>query len=403
LLDLGGGNVNKRNRARQQAPDEIAELKSSLEQAEETLRAIRQYLIDAFVVTRSSGTEVITLQNADFPYRMMVESMNEGAVTLIPDGTIFYCNPRFAEMLQSDAEKLVGIRFQDLIVQDEQSAFETLFKQAEHIGIRGEFHLQAIDGSCLPVQLSVYLLAMDDTAGISILATDISERVQAEENIRFLASKLTMAEQNERHRISQILHDDLQQRLFAIKTRLFLMNDANGENKPATVTQADLDQIQGWLSEAINITRNLSIDLSPIVLQGEGLTEAMAWLSSKMEEQYGLQVKLEGKDNFYGLEIHMRVLLFQAMRELLFNIVKYAGTSQAAIILEQVGSRGRITVSDSGKGFDAEAILNDSNSAHGLLIIKERLGLMGGSMEVISKPNEGTRVVIEIPRGGPTT
>jgi PAS domain S-box-containing protein len=393
--------MTKKTRDSQQVPDETAELKSRLEQAEETLRAVRQYLIDAFVVTRSGSTEIITLQNADFPYRMMVESMNEGAVTVIPDGTIFYCNPRFAEMLQTDSEKLVGISFQDLIVQDEQSAFETIFKQAEHNGTRAEFHLQAIDGTCLPVQLSISLLAMDDTAGISILATDISERVQAEENIRFLASKLTMAEQNERHRISQILHDDLQQRLYAIKTRFFMMNDATGENKLSTVTQADLNQIQSWLSDAVNITRNLSIDLSPVVLQEEGLTEAIAWLSSQMEEQYGLQVKLEAKDNFHGLEIHMRVLLFQAMRELLFNIVKYAGTSQAAIILEQINGHIRITVSDSGKGFDVEAIMKDPKAAHGLLIIKDRLGLMGGSMEVISKPNEGTLVVIEIPRGGP--
>lgn len=390
--------MTRKTRATQQVRDETAELKSRLEQAEETLHAVRQYLVDAFVVTRSSGTEVITLDNAGFPYRMMVESMNEGAVTVIPDGTIFYCNPRFAEMVQSDTEKLVGVKFQDLIVQDEKSSFETIFKQAEQNGTRGEFHLQAIDGTRLPVQLSIYLLAMDDAAGISILATDISERVQAEENIRFLASKLTMAEQNERHRISQILHDDLQQRLYAIKTRFFMMNDATGENKLSPSAQADVNQIHDWLSDAINITRKLSIDLSPIVLQGEGLTEAVAWLSSQMEEQYGLQVKLKAKDNFHGLDLHMRVLLIQVMRELLFNIVKYAGTSQAAITLEHVNDHNRITVSDMGKGFDAEAVMKDSKTAHGLLMIKDRLGLIGGGMEVISKPNEGTQVVIEFPR-----
>ncbi len=90
----------KRNQSSHQVPDETAELRNRLEETEETLRAIRQYMVDAFVVTREDGEQVVTLNDADFPYRTMVESMNEGAVTLISDGTIFYSNPRFGEMVQ---------------------------------------------------------------------------------------------------------------------------------------------------------------------------------------------------------------------------------------------------------------------------------------------------------------
>src|SRR4026207_23710 len=113
----------KKNKTSQPVPDETVELKNRLEETEETLRAIRQYMVDAFVVTHSDDTQVVTLSSAEFPYRLMVESMNEGAVTLIPDGTIFYCNPRFGQMIQTDPEKLVGVRFQDLIRPEEQVAF----------------------------------------------------------------------------------------------------------------------------------------------------------------------------------------------------------------------------------------------------------------------------------------
>jgi PAS domain-containing protein len=106
--------MSKKEQDRSQVSDEAAELKNRLEETEETLRAIRQYMVDAFVVTRENGEQVVTLSNADFPYRTMVESMNEGAVTLIPDGTIFYCNPRFGEMVHVESEKLIGVRFQDL-------------------------------------------------------------------------------------------------------------------------------------------------------------------------------------------------------------------------------------------------------------------------------------------------
>lgn len=395
--------MTKRNQARQQAPDETAKLKNRLEETEETLRAIRQYMVDAFVVTRSNGEQVVTLAEADYPYRMMVESMNEGALTLIPDGTIFYCNPRFAQMVQTEPEKLIGVRFQDLIRPEEQSDFEEIFKQVGQSGIRGEFCLKTTTGKCVPVQLSVYQLTADGASAISIIATDITERIQAEEKIRSLASKLTRAEQEERHRISQILHDDLQQQLFAIKAQLVMLNDTNEKNKFSPELRTTLDRIQSWLSDAITITRNLSIDLSPIVLQGEGLTEAIVWLSSQMKEQYGLHVDLEAKGDFHNLDNHIRVLLFQAVRELLFNIVKHAGILQAAVTLEQVDGRGRITISDSGKGFDVGTIINDPKTAHGLLIIQDRLGLVGGSMEVISKPAEGTRVVIKIPIETPST
>src|SRR5690349_6788544 len=127
----------KKIKTAQQASDQSVDLKSRLEETEETLRAIRQYTVDAFVVTRSNGVEVVTLSNSDFPYRMMVESMDEVALTLIPDGTIFYCNPRFAEMVHRRAEKQVDIRFQDLIMHVEHIPYNTLLTQHGHQGSRG--------------------------------------------------------------------------------------------------------------------------------------------------------------------------------------------------------------------------------------------------------------------------
>jgi PAS domain S-box-containing protein len=387
----------KRNQANQLATgDEVVELKNRLEETEETLRAIRQYMVDAFVVTRADDTQVVTLSDAQFPYRMMVESMNEGAVTLIPDGTIFYCNPRFGEMLQMDPEKLIGIRFQDLIRPEEQTAFDTIFSQA---GGRGEFCLQPPGGKCVPVQLSLYQLTEEDSPGVSIIATDITERVQAEEKIRALASQITVAEQEERQRISQILHDDLQQSLFAIKAQLTFLTSNSEQYQISPALRDELKHVQRWLSDAIGITRGLSIDLSPVVLQGEGLAEAILWLSSQMKAQHGLEVQVDAQEDLHQSDHQMRLLLFQTVRELLFNIVKHAGASAATVALEQIDGKARITVSDTGKGFDVGTVMNDPKSAHGLLIIQDRLSLMRCNMEIVSEPGHGTRVVIEAPLG----
>ena len=383
----------KKTQKQQQVQDEADELKVRLAETEETLRAIQQYMVDAFVVNRENGIHVVTINEAEIPYRMMVESMNEGAVTLIPDGTVFYCNGRFGEMLQSDCEKLVGTSFRDLIVPEEQSRFEAIFQQTLPHGIREEFTLQTAKGNRMPVQLSMYLLGIDKLSGFAILATDISERVASEEKIRSLAAELTRVEHEERHRISQVLHDDLQQRLFAVKAQLTFLKDTN----LSADTYRELDQIQATLSESIAITRNLSVDISPIVLQGEGLIEALTWLSFRMKEQYDLQVDLDAKGTHPPLDDHMRVLLFQSIRELLFNVVKHAGVLEAQVTLEQMNGRTCITVSDDGRGFDSEAVLGDPQAAHGLLIIQERLNLLGCHMEMVSKPGEGTRIVIELP------
>jgi PAS domain S-box-containing protein len=383
----------RKNLIEQHMEDEAEELKSRLAETEETLRAIQEYMVDAFVVNRENGIQVVTLNESEIPYRMMVEAMNEGAVTLIPDGTIFYCNGRFGEMVQADCEKLIGTSFHNLIAPEEHSLFDEILQNAAAHGVREEFTLQANKGQPVPVQLSVYPLRTSETGGLAVLATDISDRVAAQEKIRSLAAELTRAEQEERHRISQVLHDDLQQRLFAIKAQLSFLKDIN----LTAETYRELDQIQASLSESIAITRNLSIDLSPIVLQGEGLTEALTWLAFRMKEQYGLQVDLEARATVGELDNHMRMMLFQSVRELLFNVVKHSGISEAKITLEQIDGRSCIIVSDDGQGFDAEVVMGNRQTAHGLLIIQERLNLLGCQMELVSRPGEGTRIKIELP------
>jgi len=89
--------------------------------------------------------------------------------------------------------------------------------------------------------------------------------------------------------------------------------------------------------------------------------------------------------------------MFQTIRELLFNVVKHAGTSQAKITLEQNDQRAHITISDAGRGFDVTTVMNDSKIAHGLLVIQDRLSLMGCSMDITSEPGKGTQVIIQAP------
>ena len=99
--------MNKSDRTRPQLLDEMQELTSRMMEAEETLRAILSGEVDGLVVSTAEGDRVFTLSGAEHPYRIMVETMNEGAATLASDGTILFCNLRFAEIVKGSLEKVI--------------------------------------------------------------------------------------------------------------------------------------------------------------------------------------------------------------------------------------------------------------------------------------------------------
>ena len=250
-------------------------------------------------------------------------------------------------------------------------------------------------GDTTTVVASIQLIMIDQMQALLMSFIDISERVRAEQQIHALAYELTRAEQAERQRISRILHDDLQQRIFAAKVQTSSIEDdyRQGDLKSA---QADLSQLRSMLDESISMTRNLSIDLSPAVLQGDGLSDALAWLATQMHEQYGLNVSIQTNSVSTRFEDALRILLFHAVRESLFNVVKHAGTLDTAITLEKDDHHIQIVVSDGGVGFPADSI-NQENGSGGLAHIQHRVRLMGCNLHVQSQPGEGTRVIIQVP------
>jgi signal transduction histidine kinase len=223
--------------------------------------------------------------------------------------------------------------------------------------------------------------------------------------VRRLASDLTKAEQRERHRIAHILHEDLQQRIYAIQMQVEFLTDGLERENP--VLQKDFNKIRKQLSEVMALTRYLSVDLSPPILRDEGLTQAIEWLASQIREQHGLQIELQAEDSFAIPDEDTQMLLFSCVRELLFNVVKHAGTNEAMVSLRQVNNDFRIEVRDRGKGFDVAALAWQPNDeveqdelqprSFGLPTLRHRLSLFGGHMDIQSEKDTGTLVTITIP------
>ncbi len=238
---------------------------------------------------------------------------------------------------------------------------------------------------------------MADAQALRELNETLEERVdERTRQVRELATELVLAEQNERHRIAQMLHDELQQQLYAVQMHLKLLGDNVVASEPTWAGQAQ--SLIGYLGDAITITRRLTVDLSPPVLQGEGLLAALRWLVSHMEEVYDLQVELVAEKVTVAVDDELRILLFRLVRELLFNVVKHAGVNQACVDVKTLDHHVEITVIDEGQGFDLQTLsVERPAGGWGLYSVRERLNLFGGSLNVESAPGAGTRVTIVAP------
>lgn len=223
----------------------------------------------------------------------------------------------------------------------------------------------------------------------------LEERVTTRtQQVRTLAIELTAAEQRERTRISQILHDHLQQLLHGAQMWANLLISEEDETPPEAPTR-----IRELLRDSIETTRSLAVDLSPPVLRSEGLVPALEWLADRMHERHELTVTLDVATELRVPETELRDLLFRVTRELLFNVVKHAEVATATVQVASTTDACTVEVVDDGTGFDPARLdtHTDSDNHLGLVSARERLALVGGDLSIDTAPGEGTRVSVEVP------
>lgn len=214
--------------------------------------------------------------------------------------------------------------------------------------------------------------------------------------LRQLAGDLTRAEQQERDRLYELLHDDVQPLLVAVRLGLSGVNENTDNPTCMKIAAAARNQI----SQALTTTRTLSRELSPPLIRERGLGPALESLSRLMASYYNLSVDFAYDPDAEPADVATRLLCFNAVRELLLNVVKHAGTESAELSLQLDGPDIlRISVVDRGQGFDAAAAQpTGATIGSGLSSIERRLGMIGGGLTIQSRPDEGTTAVIWAPQ-----
>ena len=373
-------------------------LQERLDEAEETLRALRSGEVDAIVASGPDGDRVYTLKGADEAYRLMIQNMEEGAVTVAPDSLILFSNEKFASILAIPHERVVGANFHDFIVPEDADIFSALLTHKLGAGTKREVRLKTPGGTLVPASLSVNRLELDGVDCFCVIVADLTDQKRNEEVLHELSAHLLQVQDEDRRRIARGLHDGAFQRLAALEFKLTLVGQAAPELPPAA--QRNLTECLDLVGECCNDLGNLVYLIQPPLLEEQGLGPALRAYITGHNRRHGPHIRINFPSRLGRLPAHVETTLFRIAQEALTNIERHSGSATAEIRFLRKPGELILEVADHGCGISKEILkqLNNGTALPGIGIagMRERVRLLGGHMEIYSGAG-GTTVRVKLP------
>ena len=378
---------------------ELVRLRARLAIAETTLGAIRRGEVDTVLVTGRSGPQVFTLKGAEHAYRVLIEAMNEGALTLTRDKTILYANQSFARMVKCPLEQVMGGSLHRFLTAADRTTLRLRLKRASNSGTKIQVQLEAADGSQVPVQISIQRLAKNGfkTAPFALVVTDMSEARRTEAQLRSLAQRIVQVQETERGRVALELHDHITQLLVAVLFRSQALADNLTARDGAAKKEAV--KLRELIGEAVAEVERISQDLRPSILDQLGLDAVLRVTSNEFFERTGVPVKLAGLTLATRLPADIELALYRIFQETLKNVEQHARARNVTVTLMEHNAFVGLTIKDDGIGFDAghHAARRKGRGILGLVGMRERAAAMGGTLTVKSGLRAGTEIEVHIP------
>ena len=381
----------------------ITELRARLEESESTLRAIRHGGVDALVVACRGGPRVFTLKGAEHSYRVLIESMNEGALMLSPGALILYANGRFSRMIGRPLRRVLGCSFHRFLSDADRQALTRILRHPARPVATLQVLLHAENGSQLPAQVSVHRLAGtgSGTAAFSMVVTDMTEARLNEATLRRLSHSLLQAQETDRRRLALELHDRAAQNLSALLIHLRLLE----QRLPANSRSAhrEIAAISELASRTAAVVESISRNLRPGVLEILGLVPALRAVLAVFAKRTGLLTRLVCAGVPGRPSADSELVLYRVLEEALLNVEQHAKARNVTARLGRQGSALVLSITDDGVGCDPEPgrSRRKTKGGIGLVGLRERVACVGGTLEIESTRGAGTSVSVQIPlRGG---
>jgi PAS domain S-box-containing protein len=325
-------------------------------------------------------------------------------------GRIVSCNRRVHRLLGYSEEQIAGRPITALADADSLESARQTWRSIVSCAELSDVDLLVMrrDGSKLHVSASVAPVADElgrPWGGLAVWR-DISRRKRAEaelaeqqSQLRTLAYEICMAEERERRRIATGLHDEIGQLLVVAKLKL---GELRG-SMTSPESRALVGELRGLLDQASCATRSATFELSSVVLHKLGLEAAIESLTDRMARVYGLRVRVVRDQRPIALAEDKLIVLFRAVRELLFNVHKHARAGSVVITVRRIEDQGVVRVEDDGVGFEVGTVASQftASGGFGLFSVSAQLQAIGGQMDVRSVPGVGTKVALSLPLAEP--
>ena len=379
-------------------PREFAKLRARLADAEETLRAIRTGEVDTVMVAGKEDSQVFTLEGAEHAYRVLIESMNEGALTLTTDKVILYANQCFARMVKCPLEQVIGSSLRRFLSAEDRATLRPLLKRAAKSGSKIQVFLHAGDGSKMPVQISIRPLAKNgfNHAPIGMVVTDMTEARHNEEMLRALTHRVVQVQEAERGRVALELHDNITQNLCAVLPRWQAL--ANKLPAHEKASRGEVMKLSELLGQTVEEVQRIARNLRSSVLDELGLIPALRATCTEFADRTGVSLKLACQPLTARLPAEGELALYRILQNALENVEKHARARHVTVRLRQRAFI-QLTINDDGIGFNPEhhAARRKGKGGLGLLSMRERATYVGGDFKIKSVRGAGTKIEVLIP------
>ncbi|MEP6949183.1 MAG: PAS domain-containing sensor histidine kinase [Ginsengibacter sp.] len=428
-----------------------------LRNGKEYIESIKTGNIDALVINDEDSLKVYTEKTADKTYRILIEKMNEAAVTLNEDGTILYCNVSFANMVKLPLQKVLGTMFKDFVDHAIKERFEDFLKQSMGKTMKEEGYIYSNDGIAIPVLMSVNNFSADNTFILSIILTDLTIHNKNQEELKDRAQELEEKNRDLSTANEEILalNKNLEKRVYERTLQLENLNhelkDLNlSKDKFLSVISHDLrnpltalliasdalsqdthnpvfDGMQPFIKIINNTSHNILNQLNELVDWAQKQREKTSLKPEKIQLIFNIDVSLEllkpnarqkniVLKNEVGYDIYVKVdilMLRSILQNLVTNSIKYTPDGGSiTVTARSINNMIEISVTDTGTGMNevtrkklftnshvasVSGTNNEKGTGLGLILVKDFVTQHGGTIRVESKIGKGTSIIFTVP------
>lgn len=353
---------------------------------------------------------LVHLEKSEARLAGIIRSSMEAIISVDDAQRIVLFNPMAETLFGCPANHAIGRPLADFIPERFRGAHEAHVRRFGVTGVserqmgkqRALFALHA-DGREFPIEASISQIDDDGAKLYTVMLRDTTARVRAEaalrrsqEELQHLSDSILATREEERHRIARELHDDLGQRLSALKMDISLLAaDLQATGGEASMLTAQTTAMQRVIDETIAAVRQISADLRPPLLDELGLVPAIEWIGKNFRQRFGLVVDVRAQE--MPMDERAAISVFRIVQEALNNVVRHADATRVEILFDRLDDMLELSIRDNGHGWSGAPPTPEGRKPLGLLGIRERARLLGGQATITHAPDGGFCVSVRFP------